>query len=166
MPNLLLVGPTNNGKTMIVEKFRRSHPSLQASAAAEGVARIPVLKVQMPASPDERRFFGAILQELGVPSSASDRLAIRQEFALRLMRSTAVQLLVIDEAHNLLSGPRLQQRRFLNCCAGSAMSCKSRWWRLALRKPYGRSRAMTSSQTVSSPSPCLRGGQARSMSGS
>src|SRR5258708_6752995 len=26
MPNLLLIGPTNNGKTMIVEKFRRDHP--------------------------------------------------------------------------------------------------------------------------------------------
>jgi GTPase SAR1 family protein len=25
MPNLLLVGPSNNGKTMIVEKFRREH---------------------------------------------------------------------------------------------------------------------------------------------
>ena len=24
MPNLLIVGPTNNGKTMIVERFRRS----------------------------------------------------------------------------------------------------------------------------------------------
>ena len=26
MPNLLLIGPTNNGKSMVVEKFRRSHP--------------------------------------------------------------------------------------------------------------------------------------------
>ncbi|MGH3710082.1 MAG: TniB family NTP-binding protein [Pseudonocardiaceae bacterium] len=26
MPNLLLIGPTNNGKSMMVEKFRRSHP--------------------------------------------------------------------------------------------------------------------------------------------
>jgi len=25
MPNLFLVGPTNNGKTMIIEKFRRTH---------------------------------------------------------------------------------------------------------------------------------------------
>lgn len=25
MPNLLLIGPTNNGKSMIIEKFRRSH---------------------------------------------------------------------------------------------------------------------------------------------
>lgn len=27
MPNLLLVGPTNNGKSMIIEKFRRTHPA-------------------------------------------------------------------------------------------------------------------------------------------
>lgn len=26
MPNLLLIGPTNNGKSMIIEKFRRTHP--------------------------------------------------------------------------------------------------------------------------------------------
>ncbi|MBB2940489.1 putative ATPase with chaperone activity [Actinoplanes lutulentus] len=28
MPNLLLIGPTNNGKSMIVEKFRRTHPRI------------------------------------------------------------------------------------------------------------------------------------------
>jgi hypothetical protein len=28
MPNLLLIGPTNNGKSMIVEKFRRMHPPM------------------------------------------------------------------------------------------------------------------------------------------
>ena len=26
MPNMLLIGPTNNGKSMIIEKFRRAHP--------------------------------------------------------------------------------------------------------------------------------------------
>ena len=26
MPNLLLIGPTNNGKSMIIEKFCRTHP--------------------------------------------------------------------------------------------------------------------------------------------
>ena len=29
MPNLLILGPTNNGKSMIVEKFRRLHPPAQ-----------------------------------------------------------------------------------------------------------------------------------------
>jgi len=61
MPNLLLVGQTNNGKTMIVEKFRRSHAPVGAPDTEDGVAHIPVLKIQMPAGPDERRFFAAIL---------------------------------------------------------------------------------------------------------
>jgi hypothetical protein len=64
MPNLLLVGPTNNGKTMIVEKFRRSHPPVTACDSDNGIASIPVVRVQMPAGPDETRFFGAILDAL------------------------------------------------------------------------------------------------------
>ena len=114
MPNLLLVGPTNNGKTMIVEKFRRSHLPVDASATANGIASIPVLKVQMPPGPDESRFFGAILDALGVPNAPSDRPSHRQDSSVRLMRATAVRLLVIDEVHNLLSGTGPQQRRFLN----------------------------------------------------
>lgn len=114
MPNLLLVGPTNNGKTMIVEKFRRAHPPIPQSAAPAGALTIPVLKVQMPAGPDESRFFGAILEELGFPHMLSDRVAKRQEAALRMLRETGVQTLIIDELHNLLSGSRLHQRRLLN----------------------------------------------------
>lgn len=114
MPNLLLVGPTNNGKTMIVEKFRRSHLPVDAAATANGIANIPVLKVQMPPGPDEHRFFGAILDALGVPNASNDRTAHRQDASVRLMRATAVRLLVIDEVQNLLSGTGTQQRRFLN----------------------------------------------------
>lgn len=114
MPNLLLVGPTNNGKSMIVEKFRRSHPPTAASGTIDGAANIPVLKVQMPAGPDELRFFGAILDEIGLPYMLSERLFKRQDAAVRMLQQTHVNLLVIDEVHNLLSGSRLQQRRMLN----------------------------------------------------
>jgi hypothetical protein len=114
MPNLLLVGPTNNGKTMIVEKFRRAHLTIAAGGPAEGAALVPVLKAQMPAGPDESRFFGAILDALGMPFSPRDRIATKQDTAVRLLRATKVQLLVIDELHNLLSGTTMQQRRLLN----------------------------------------------------
>jgi type II secretory pathway predicted ATPase ExeA len=114
MPNLLLVGPTNNGKTMIVEKFRRAHPATPATQTESGAAHIPVLRVQMPAGPDEPRFFGAILDELGFPHMLSDRVSKRQDAALRMMRETEVRVLIIDEVHNILSGSRLQQRRLLN----------------------------------------------------
>jgi Bacterial TniB protein len=114
MPNLLLVGPTNNGKTMIVEKFRRTHPPIAASETPAGAANVPVLKVQMPAGPDEPRFFGAILDELGFPHLLTDRVAKRQDAAVRMLRETSVRILIIDEVHNLLSGSRVQQRRLLN----------------------------------------------------
>ena len=104
MPNLLLVGPTNNGKTMIVEKFRRARPATPASQTENGAAHIPVLRVQMPAGPDEPHFFGAILEELGFPHMLSDRVSKRQDAALRMMRDTRVRVLIIDEVHNILSG--------------------------------------------------------------
>lgn len=114
MPNLLLVGPTNNGKTMIVEKFRRTHPGVPASGSADGSAILPVVKVQMPPGPDEGRFFGAILEALGMPFNPRDRIATKQDTAVRTMRALGVRLLVIDELHNLLSGAAIQQRRLLN----------------------------------------------------
>ncbi|MET3176522.1 UNVERIFIED_ORG: hypothetical protein ABIB52_004397 [Arthrobacter sp. UYCu721] len=47
MPNLLLIGPTNNGKSMIIERFRRQHPPHSAADQEH----IPVLCVQMPSEP-------------------------------------------------------------------------------------------------------------------
>ena len=114
MPNLLLVGPTNNGKTMITEKFRRSHPGRDAAATETGTAKVPVLRVQMPPAPDERRFFSAVLAALGAPDRASEHLVVKQDLAMLLLRTTDVRMLIIDEAHNLLSGAAIQQRRFLN----------------------------------------------------
>ena len=112
MPNLLLVGPTNNGKTMIVEKFRRAH--LPSAETGCGAVAVPVLKVQMPPAPDERRFFSAVLEALGAPDRSNDRLPAKQDMAMRMLRATSVRMLVIDEVHNILSGSRDQQRRFLN----------------------------------------------------
>jgi hypothetical protein len=114
MPNLLLVGPSNNGKTMIVEKFRREHVRGAEADVREGAIAVPVLKVQMPPAPDERRFFSAVLEALGAPDRSNDRLAAKQDMAMRMLRATSVRLLVIDEVHNILSGSRDQQRRFLN----------------------------------------------------
>jgi hypothetical protein len=75
---------------------------------------VPVLKVQMPPAPDERRFFSAILEALGAPDRLNDRLSTKQDTAVRMMRATGVRMLVIDEVHNMLCGSRDQQRRFLN----------------------------------------------------
>jgi len=81
---------------------------------ADGVADMPVIRVQMPSGPDERRFFGTILDAMGLEAWRGDTVAARQDLAVRLMRKTGVRLLVIDELHNVLSGSATQQRRLLN----------------------------------------------------
>ena len=60
MPNMLLIGPTNNGKSMIIEKFRRVHPPEHEPNREY----IPVLCIQMPPSPSPPRFYAAILNVL------------------------------------------------------------------------------------------------------
>ncbi len=114
MPNLLLCGQSNNGKSMILAKFSRAHPPIAASDTADGVAHIPVLTVQMPPARDERRFFGAVLNALAFPHRPSDSVARRQDLSMRLLRATGVSVLQVDEVHNLLAGTQVQQRRMLN----------------------------------------------------
>ena len=80
MPNLLLIGPTNNGKSMIIEKFRRSHPPVSHPDREE----IPVLAVQMPSDPSVGRFYTALLAATGrAAAAAAPRLADLEQLALR-----------------------------------------------------------------------------------
>lgn len=110
MPNLLLVGPTNNGKSMIVEKFRRGH----LPVTEPDREHIPVLCVQMPSEPSVLRFYIALLAALGAPLQPRRRLADVEQVSLSLLRATGVRMLVIDELHNVLAGQGNSRREFLN----------------------------------------------------
>jgi Bacterial TniB protein len=110
MPNLLLIGPTNNGKSMIVEKFRRAHPPISHEDREE----IPVLVVQMPSEPSVTRFYTALLAALGAPMRTRYRIAELEQLVLRLLRAAGVRTLVIDELHNVLGGRADTRREFLN----------------------------------------------------
>ena len=110
MPNLLVIGPTNNGKSMIIEKFRRSHPPVSHPEREE----IPVLVVQMPSDPSVTRFYTALLAATGAPLRPRQRLAELEQLALRLLRELHVRTLVIDELHHVLAGRGDSRREFLN----------------------------------------------------
>ena len=110
MPNLLVIGPTNNGKSMIIEKFRRAHPPGSHPDREE----IPVLVVQMPSEPSVTRFYTAVLAAMGAPLRPRPRLAELEQLALRLLRELGVRVLVIDELHHVLAGRGDSRREFLN----------------------------------------------------
>jgi hypothetical protein len=112
MPNLLIVGQTNNGKTALVQRFVHQHPP--QLTAPRTISRIPVIAVQAPPIPDERRFYQAILALTYAPFRPSYNAAQLEIQTLRLLATVKVKLLIIDEIHHILAGPMLRQRSFLN----------------------------------------------------
>ncbi|MBZ0291721.1 MAG: TniB family NTP-binding protein [Anaerolineae bacterium] len=112
MPNLLIIGPTNNGKSMIVEKFRRVHPSGAVPNTEKEL--IPVVVVQTPSEPSVVRFYTMLLASLGSPIRPRAKLAEVEYLALKIMQEVGAEMLIIDELHNVLSGKTDMRRQFLN----------------------------------------------------
>lgn len=110
--NLLVVGPTNNGKTAIAEHFLRTHPQHVSDNGEHEI--IPVLLVQMPPAPTVRRFYAAVLAGLGMPGMMFGRSPDHEAMALRLLRQVGCRMVVLDELHNLLAAPGQRQRELLN----------------------------------------------------
>jgi len=110
MPNILIIGQTNNGKSMVIEKFRRQHLPI----SNDDQEFIPVLCVQMPSEPSIFRFYTSILAAMGSPLKPRIPVAVIEQQALALMRKVNVKMLVIDELHNVLAGSAISRREFLN----------------------------------------------------
>jgi len=112
MPNLLLVGETNNGKTMIVNRFHQLHPAADNPNTEQ--FHLPVLVVQAPPVPSETRFYNAILEKLSAPYRASDRVDKKQFQVLKILSRVRIQMMIIDEIHQIVAGKTGKQRQFLN----------------------------------------------------
>jgi hypothetical protein len=112
MPNLLIVGETNNGKTALVNHFLAQH---RAQPGGYGTPScIPIVAVQAPPLPDERRFYQAILSKVFAPFRPSKTAGNLQFEVVQLLSAVGVRMLIIDEIQHVLAGPMLKQRHFLN----------------------------------------------------
>lgn len=112
MPNLLIVGDTNNGKTVLVNRFYNSHKPVVIPGDERLIAS--VVYVQAPPQPDERAFYNALLDELNAPFKLSDKVERKQQQAIHILRRIETKVLIIDEIHNILAGSLSKQRIFLN----------------------------------------------------
>lgn len=112
MPNMLLVGETNNGKTMLIEHFRERYPAHE-NARGDGI-KVPVLYVQAPPGPDERGLYNAILNRLFEKLKPSESTDQKRDRLVGILKTIDLGMIVIDEIHHLLAGPLLKQRNFLN----------------------------------------------------
>jgi hypothetical protein len=116
MPNRLIVGETNNGKTTLANRFAQAH-RLETDTGL----KVRVLLVQAPPVPDENRFYAQVLQALNAPYRPQESAARRQVQVLHLLKSIHLEMLVIDEIHHIVAGHDRKQRHFLNMlkCLGN-----------------------------------------------
>lgn len=112
MRNLLLVGETNNGKTMLLERFAERHRPKDNPGGDHIVA--PVVMVESPPVPDEARLYSNILEYLFAPFKYNDRVDKKGSQVLRLLHDVQCRMLILDDINNLLAGNIGRQQVFLN----------------------------------------------------
>lgn len=111
MPNMLLIGSSNNGKTKLIQHFARRHLARENKGGEHIIA--PVMYVQAPPTPSESGFYAEILNALfeKVPTSSSEAKRVR---VVQVLKGIQLKVLIIDELHNILAGTSVKQQQFLN----------------------------------------------------
>ena len=111
MPNILITGPSNNGKTTILKHFLKKHPpneNLEGESAS-----IPVLMVLTPPGPDESALYDSILVNYATPISTRDLPRDKRFQVINLAIRTELKLLLIDEIQDLFAGDTRKHRQCL-----------------------------------------------------
>lgn len=123
--SILLVGSSNNGKTSLLEEFVRRNPSYDYySENSDKLTKeffdnynaigIPALSILAPNEPNESRLYSNILNKIFAPFNERDSVARKQYLVEYYLDLLNVDMLIIDEIHNILSGSIAKQKQVLN----------------------------------------------------
>jgi len=112
MPSLAVYGDSGMGKSMLVEKFKDDY-ALSAREKPRG-PKAKLLVVELAGRPNERRLFAQMLAVLGAPQSPRATIVELERTTVRLLRDLGVQVLVLDEIHNVLAASWREQRVVFN----------------------------------------------------
>lgn len=112
MPNLLIVGESNNGKTTIIDRFNQLCGQGYVDDNYDPVK--PVIIAEAPPEADEKALYVSILERFFTPYRISDPATKLRYQVIHLMRACQVRILIIDEMHSLLTGTTIKQRQVMN----------------------------------------------------
>jgi len=109
---MMLVAPTGNGKSMVLEEFRDAH---LADDNIEGeAAHVPVLYLCIPEEPSLNLIWMMILDMLCSPVNAASTKADRRREVYSLLKKTNVKVLLVDELHFLASASSEERLKILH----------------------------------------------------
>jgi len=112
MPSIAIYGDSGMGKSMIVGRFKQDDVFLPD--ADSGMTQRKFLVVELSGGPGERRLYAQILTALGAPHNPRSTIVGLEQTTLRLLHAVGVQVLLIDEIHNIIAGSWREQRVILN----------------------------------------------------
>ena len=112
MPSLIVYGDSGMGKSMLVDKFKADCAAGCATNSTPNPNK--VLVVELSGRPTERRLFSQILAAVDAPHSPRASIVDVERGAINTLRDIGVQILVLDEIHNILAGSWREQRIVLN----------------------------------------------------
>ena len=112
MPNLAIIGETNNGKSSILGSFYRRHqppddPNIDRTL-------LPILMIDTPPEPDEGRLYRHMLRHLFVTVGRREPSDLLFDRLKVLLRHLETRMVVLDEFNRAVARTPVKQRRFLN----------------------------------------------------
>lgn len=116
MPNLLIIGDSNNGKTSLVDAFYETHaPSItDSNTDADHEPTRAIVLAEAPPSADKKALYVSLLEQFQAPYRPTQPAIQLYHQTLKLFRLCSTRLLIIDEFHNLYTGTPFKQRETMN----------------------------------------------------
>ena len=111
MPNMLIIGDSNNGKSRVINHFFQKH--LAHDNPLGRSIKVPVLLLEAPSSGTVEHLYKRILDLLISPYKTSIKFTDLEEQVIKVLKEIDLGIIIIDEIHNLLSGAPREQRHFL-----------------------------------------------------
>jgi len=111
MPNMLIIGDSNNGKTRLINHFFKKHPAHDNPLGRS--IKVPVLLLEAPSSGTVEHLYKRILDLLICPYKSSIKLSDLEEQVIDVLKEIDLGIIIIDEIHNFLTGAPREQRHFL-----------------------------------------------------
>ena len=102
MPNLLLIGDSNNGKTTIINRF---YDKFGDNYTADEELIIPLIKIQAPPTASEKDLYISIIEAFQLPYRPTDAASKLRYQVVNAFRHTNV---------SMLTGTARQQRAIMN----------------------------------------------------
>jgi hypothetical protein len=122
--NLLIVGPSNNGKSAIARRFHAQQTPPEDPAAER--SHIPVALIQAPNGPRIPQLLTAIIAALGRDVAARRTTAQLRNETYKVMRDVELRLLLIDDLHNIKGAgvaAMLVELREIGSVTGVSLGC-------------------------------------------